>query len=302
MIDLEPVKKVLRFSPTLYRNAYTLFRATPFGKRRMAEIDQTSSKLLQLRLEEESGLISKYLNGDWTVRHGPFAGMKYAPITSGSVLSPKVIGSYESSIHHWIIDAINHNYRTIINVGSGEGYYAVGFSLKSTTSNVFAYDIDKRARENLVALAELNGTADRVHIRALCTKEELQGEITKNTLIFCDIDGGEFDLFQPEVTAELLQADLIIEMHDYCCPGVTETLVRRFLLSHRVDISYHCAKYANDFPVLETIPNRERAFLLEEARPLTQSWMRHLANRPGAIQPDPNQWWLCGSDEKAAVM
>ncbi len=121
MIDLEPVKKVLRFSPTLYRNAYTLFRATPFGKRRMAEIDQTSSKLLQLRLEEESGLISKYLNGDWTVRHGPFAGMKYAPITSGSVLSP----------------------------------YAVGFSLKSKTSNVFAYDIDKRARENLVALAEV---------------------------------------------------------------------------------------------------------------------------------------------------
>jgi hypothetical protein len=119
-----------------------LDRATPFGKRRMAEIDQKSSKLLQLRLEEESGLISKYLNGDWTVRHGPFAGMKYAPITSGSVLSPKVIGSYESSIHHWIIDAINHNYRTIINVGSGEGYYAVGFSVKSKTSNVFAYDKD----------------------------------------------------------------------------------------------------------------------------------------------------------------
>jgi hypothetical protein len=38
------------------------------------------------------------------------------------------------------------------------------------TSNVFAYDIDKRARENLVALAELNGTADRVHIRALLYK------------------------------------------------------------------------------------------------------------------------------------
>lgn len=297
MINLEPVKNVLRHSPTLYRNVYTIYRATPFGKRRTAEIDKESSKLLQLRLEHESRLIRKYLNDDWIVRHGPFAGMKYASITSGSVLSSKIIGSYESSIHHWIIEAINHNYRTIINIGSGEGYYAVGFSLKSKTSNVFSYDIDKQARENLAALSELNGTADRVHIRALCTKEELQQEITKDTLIFCDIDGGEFDLFRPEVTPELLQADLIIEMHDHCCPGVTETLVQRFLLSHHVDITYHGAKYSDEFPVLEMIPNRYRAFLLEEARPLTQSWMRLLANRPGAIHPDPDQWWLCEIDE-----
>jgi hypothetical protein len=309
LIDLvEPVKKVLRFSPSLYKTAYTFYRATPLGKRRMAEIerrmaeiDEQTARLLQLRIEQELLFINKYMNDDWTVRYGPFAGMKYAPITSGSLLSPKVIGSYESSIHQWITDAINHNYQTIINVGSGEGYYAVGFSLKSQNSNVFAYDRDKDARENVATLANLNGTADRVHIRALCTKDELKREITKGTLIFCDIDGGEFDLFRPDVIPELLQADLIIETHDYGSPGVTEALVQRFLPSHRVDISYHCAKYASDFPVLEAIPNRERAFLVEEARPLNQNWMRLLANRPGAIKPDPNHWWSCGGEQNGSM-
>jgi Ribosomal protein L11 methyltransferase (PrmA) len=293
MIDLEPVKKCLRVSPTLYRNAYRLYRATPFGRSRTAQIDQEASELLQVRLEYESRLIKKYLNDDWTVRHGPFAGMKYAAMSSGSLLSPKVVGSYESPIHRWIIEAINQNYDTILNIGCGEGYYAIGFSLKSPASRIYAYDIDEKARENLAILTRLNGAADRVHVRALCTKEEFRREITNGTLIFCDIEGGELDLFHPDLTPELSRADLIIELHDFCCPGVTETLVRRFLPSHRIDITYHCAKYASEFPVLETIPIKEQAFLLEEARPRSQSWMRLLANRPGALQPDPSQWWLC---------
>ena len=292
MIDLEPVKKFLRVSPTLYRNVYKLYRATPFGKSRVAQVHQKLTKLLHLRLESEARLIKEYLYDDWTVRHGPFAGMKYAAMSFGSLLSPKVIGSYESPIHPWIMDAIKQDYDTILNVGCGEGYYAVGFSLKSLSSRVYAYDIDDEAKENTATLARLNDVSDRVLIRSLCTKDELQHEITNKTLIFCDIEGGELDLFHPDLTPELLRADLIIELHDFCCPGATEVLIGRFHPSHRIEIAYHCAKYANDFPVLEAIPLKEQAFLMEEARPVTQGWMRLLANRAGALQPEPARWWL----------
>jgi hypothetical protein len=291
MIDLEPVKKCLRVSPTLYRNVYKLYRATPFGRTRADQIHQESTELLHMRLESEARLIREYLNDDWTVRHGPFTGMRYAAMSSGSLLSPKVIGSYESPIHSWIMDAIKHDYDNILNVGCGEGYYAVGFSLKSPSSRIYAYDIDDEARENTATLAHLNNVADRILIRSLCTKEDLRREIAKETLIFCDIEGGELDLFRPDLVTELSRADLIIELHDFCCPGATEVLRRRFHPSHRIEITYHCAKYANDFPVLEGIPIREQAFLLEEARPVTQGWMRLLANRPGALQPEPGQWW-----------
>jgi hypothetical protein len=296
MIDLESIKKCLRFSPTVYFNASKLYHSTPMGRLRILKEGQKVAKLLSWRLERECRIIREYFNDDWTVRHGPFAGMKYAPMTS-SCLVPKIIGSYESLIHRWIADAINKNYETIFNIGSGEGYYSVGFSLKSKVSQIYAYDIDERARDNVAALAQLNGTSDRVHIRDVCTREELQGEIRDNTLIFCDIEGGEFDLFRPDLIPALSRADLIVETHDAVCPRVTETLVRRFLPSHQIEISYDCARYANDFPVLETVPALKHALLLEEGRKPAQAWMRLLTKRPGAIQPDPGRFWFYEGSE-----
>jgi len=285
MLDLETIKKYLRFSPTLYFNASKFYHATPFCRRRIAKLDREVSEQLRVRLEDECRILSEYFNDDWTVRHGPFTGMKYRPMTSGClVLVPKIIGSYESLLHPWVIDAINQNYQKILNIGCGEGYYAVGFSLKSKASQVYAYDIDKKARDNVGALAHLNGTTDRVHVCDLCTKKGLQREITNNTLIFCDIEGHEFDLFRPNLIPALSWADLIIETHDVVCPGVTETLVRRFLPSHHVEVTYDCAKYAKDFPVLETIPVEKHALFLDDGRKPGQAWIRLLAKRPLAIQ------------------
>jgi hypothetical protein len=293
MVHLAAVKQHLHdISPNLYAHLYRLYRATLFAKHRKTRIDREIAKRLRARVEYESKIVREYLNDDWTVRHGPFAGMKYAPITSNSLLSPKVIGSYESPIHRWIIDAIDRNYETILNIGCAEGYYAVGFALKSKGSKVYAYDTDGLARENAAALAHLNGIADRVHIRDICTIDELNREVSNRTLIFCDIEGGEFDLLRPDLTPGLSRADLIVETHDDSrqMNNVTETLVRRFLPSHRVEITYHCAKSATEFSILGSIPTKEHALLLEEGRPRTQCWIRLLANLPGAIEPV--QWWL----------
>jgi hypothetical protein len=150
--------------------------------------------------------------------------MLSAPVSAGSLLSPRIIGSHESPIHSWIAEAIAQNYEKILDIGSGEGYCAVGFALKSPMSAVYAYDINRLARHN-----------------------------------------------------------------DHRRPGITETLVRRFLPSHRIEIRYHCAKAAKEFPILSGIPASEHPRLLEEARPLSQCWIRFLANPSGAIKPF--QWW-----------
>jgi hypothetical protein len=300
MINLEPAKKCLdSISPALFMHARRLYRATPYRRRQIEQMEQNAKieqkvigERLRVRLAHEEKIFKEYLNNDWTVRHGPFAGMRYAPLTSSSLLSPKVLGSYESPIHQWITDAIAHNYNKILNIGCGEGYYAVGFSLKSKGTHVYAYDINEQARKNVATIAKLNGTTDNLHIGEECTVAELQREVTSGTLILCDIEGGEFDLFPPDLIPRLSQADLIIETHDSCRPGVTETLADRFLPSHRIEITYHCAKTAKTFPVLESIPIKEHAFLLEEGRPRNQRWMRLLANLPEAIEPEPVRWWL----------
>jgi ribosomal protein L11 methylase PrmA len=285
---LNQVKKCLRISPTLYFGASKFYHATSFGKRRIAKLDDELSEQLRERLKDECRIVREYFNDDWTIRHGPFAGMRYAPMTAGCLtLIPKLVGSYESFIHHWIIEAINRDYDTILNIGSGEGYYAVGFSLRSKASKIYAYDIDKPARENVAMLAEMNSIADRVRIRRLCTRGELQAKIVHNTLIFCDIEGGEFDLLRPDRIPALSRADLIVETHDVVCPGVTKSLVRRFRPSHHIEVTYESAKYANDFPVLATIPAEKHALCLEDGRKPGQAWLRLLAKCPEATQRGP---------------
>jgi hypothetical protein len=289
MVSIGGVKK------NLYDNCPWLsrfYQMTPYAKHRNAKINaeiEDVSRKLRARVEYDSRILREYLNNDWTVRHGPFSGMKFAPVLPNSLLSPKVIGSYESQIHQWINDAIAHGYDKILDIGCAEGYYAVGFALKSRNSIVYAYDTDERSRGNTAALACLNGMAEKVDVRGLCTFEELNREISNRTLIFCDIEGSEFDLLRPDLTAVLSRADLIVETHEDERPGVTEVLVRRFLASHRIEIVYHCARYAAEFPVLKAVPAREHALLLEEGRSPRQSWIRFLAKQPGAIEPV--EWW-----------
>ena len=176
----------------------------------------------------EARIIRDYLNDDWTVRHGPFSGMRFAPVppptsiatSADAFLATMVIGCFESPLHNWINDAIAHGYDRILNLGCGEGYYAVGFALKSRNSTVYAYDIDQRAQENTAALARLNRIEEKVCVRGLSTFDELNHEVTTRTLIFCDIEGDEFDLLRPDVVPALSRVDLIVEMH------VSPTLLR----------------------------------------------------------------------------
>lgn len=243
-----------------------------------------------MRFEYEARSIKEHLNGDWIVRLGLFAGMKFPLLPSPGLrtlytVGTCVIGCYENHLHNWVTDAIAYGYDKILDIGCAEGYHAVGFALKSRNSTAYAYDIDQTARENTAALARLNGVAEKVHVRGPCTFDELSREVSNRTLIFCDIEGSEFDLLRPDLARVLSRADLIVETHDCVCPGVTETLASRFLSSHQIAIVYHGAKYPVEFPVLTAVPAMEYAWLLQEGRPRDQRWMRLRANRPGAVEP-----------------
>jgi hypothetical protein len=281
--------------PWLYKGALRVYRVTPHAKRRAAKMsawearEEDVARRLQARVEHESRIVERHLGGDWTVRHGSFSGMRFAPVLPNSLLSPKVIGSYEMEVHRWVEDAIDHGYDRILNIGCAEGYYAVGLALRSPTTTVLAYDTDARSQENTAALARLNGVAERIRVRGLCTHEELDREASDSTLILCDIEGGELDLLRPDLAPALLGADLIVETHEDYQPGVTDALVHRFLPSHSVEIVYRCARYAEEFPILRAVPAGEHALLLEEGRSLSQSWVRFLSNRPGAVKPV--NWW-----------
>ena len=88
-------------------------------------------------------------------------------------------------------------------------------------------------------MAKLNGVTDRISFRRWCSGETLQAlTSTERALIISDIDGGETDLFQPEVIASLRHCDLVIEMHAGT-PEENQPFVDRFRKSHKVEIINH---------------------------------------------------------------
>lgn len=73
-----------------------------------------------------NSLIFKYYNEK--IGLGPFAGMKYINKAHGSSLTPKIIGTYERELHPFIYEIADKQYDCIVDVGSAEGYYAVGLA------------------------------------------------------------------------------------------------------------------------------------------------------------------------------
>src|SRR6516164_6432959 len=65
-------------------------------------------------------------NCDPHVLSGPFAGLRYLDEPIWGPIEPKWLGTYEQELLPVIQQIIQTPYSTIIDIGSAEGYYAVG--------------------------------------------------------------------------------------------------------------------------------------------------------------------------------
>lgn len=188
------------------------------------------------------------------VASGPFAGMQYLPQARGSRLVPKLLGSYEMELHAGITAEIARRPAVIVDVGCAEGYYAVGFARALPGATVYAYDIDAESRALCARLAALNQVKDRVVVRARCDTRELAALPLHQALVVCDCEGYEIDLLNPAAAPGLLQAHLLVELHDCFVPGITAELTRRFEASHRIRFIDLAPRSPEGWPVLQGLP------------------------------------------------
>jgi hypothetical protein len=60
--------------------------------------------------------------------NGPFKGMKYISESVGSCHMPKILGIYENEIYPTLLNFLS-NSDLFVDIGAGEGYYAVGSAI-----------------------------------------------------------------------------------------------------------------------------------------------------------------------------
>ena len=215
------------------------------------------------------------------VYHGPFTGMRYIRRASGSQLLPKIIGSYEEPIHDWVLDAVKRRYRRILDVGCAEGYYAVGLARACPESEVFAFDIQPKARDRCRGLADLNGV-ENIEIGGCCDHATLERLVDADTLVFLDIEGAERELLDPSLAPSLRAADLILELHDFIAPGTREALFERFGETHHIDLVTDFDRDPSRYPALCQLPPELRELALDERREPEMQWLRARSRRTTA--------------------
>lgn len=220
----------------------------------------------------------KQLFKDLTVRTGFMEGLKYPSFSSyGSSIFPKLSGTYECELNQVFLQLKETNYSFIIDVGCAEGYYAVGLAKHFNEAKVYAFDISERAQELCKEMAELNNVSDRIYVKQECTSENLT-ELVKEqrSLIICDCEGYERQLFTKEIVSQLQNSDLIIELHPMHEKDVKEYLFQLFLDTHTIDYitSYDDSRKIFDLPNnYSRLSKIDKIKIVQEGRAFSMDWM-----------------------------
>jgi hypothetical protein len=250
----------------------------------VASTPSAKKKFLQtIKHEEEIKKNSKIKNkiyGDQeiTVLNGPFKGMKYVDLISiGSKILPKLVGSYEEPIHKWIYEILKKKcYSTIINIGCAEGYYAVGFSKAISKPKILAFDINKEALLNANKLAQLNDVSSVItfgeKFDASVCAQILGCDPASRILIFADIEGAELDLLNTKQIPDILNCDILVELHDCFYPGLTEIIIDRFQATHRIEIVVDYPFRSENYNINGNFSEEDKRFLFDECRSKAMRW------------------------------
>jgi len=173
------------------------------------------------------------LSGE-AVLSGPFAGMIYGGKASEGSRTARLLGVYEAALAPVIETMIARAYALVIDVGSAEGYYAVGLARRMPNTRIVARDANPAAQALCRALAHANGVADRVEIGGRIEHADFAICETQPTAILCDIEGAEAELLDPARAPGLRHADILVEVHEGMRPGLLAALQARFAPSHRI--------------------------------------------------------------------
>lgn len=272
-----------------WQYARTLYHRTPWYQHRT---QRRKAQKADRRRRKESELITMVFDGDLTVRTGPFRGLQYIDTASGINLVPKILGSYEQPIHTWV-SGLHGRYRKIINIGCAEGYYAVGFAFNGSADLIRGYDIDAAVICHANHLAERNELQGQLIFGSMCDHAELAREVDSDTLVFCDVEGHELKLLDPQKCPVLETTDVIFEAHDCLIANITPTIIKRFLDTHRISIIYDHPRNRFEYAILSNIAKDVAESVLDEKRPRGMSWVRMQAlNHPGIAQTKQATGWI----------
>jgi ribosomal protein L11 methylase PrmA len=201
------------------------------------------------------------------------------PRALGSALAPKLLGCYEVELQEVLERALQTPYQEVIDIGSAEGYYAVGLALRLPLARVHAFEMDPLRQRLCAEMAQANGVAERVLIAGACDGEKLAALTSGHPLVVCDCEGYELELLQPDLISGLKHCDLLVELHDSANPIISSTIMARFAPTHDVTLIKSAEMDPATYPVLASLSAKDQQVAVNEERPAGMQWVFLQAKR-----------------------
>ncbi|MCK0129800.1 hypothetical protein [Erythrobacter sp. F6033] len=234
------------------------------------ELLSARSQALIIKIERETGMLAsshKFVEKyGRTVLRGPFKGLRYSErVSKERNQVHRLVGSYENELYDWCEEIIAAKYPVLLDIGTADGFYAVGFAQRMPETQVIGFDTDKWARAATQELVDENGVTN-VEVKSMCSPEWLNQNLQPNTLIFSDCEGYEIVMFNLDLVPALIDCDMVIELHERPSPDVEDVLRARFAKTHDIRLATYLDHDPADFPELELLEESKRATAISEGR------------------------------------
>lgn len=191
--------------------------------------------------------IDSFLN-EKMIHAGIFKGMRYINQATGSVLFPKMIGTYESEISVAIKNAVSRiECDGLIDVGAAEGYYSVGIAWRFR-KHVIAFEMENT--QLIRELIRMNGVENLVEVEGFCDLSSLENALDSfnRPFLIMDAEGNEALLLDPAYVPKLKSVEILVEIHDAIIPGCGQIIGKRLEESHDIERIYARPRCHEDFP------------------------------------------------------
>lgn len=227
---------------------------------------------LMIQYKHFSLFLQLFNNSSMTVKSGIFEGLVYDPPVFEGSLFPRLLGTYEANLQPHILRLGGRGYGVILNIGCAEGYYASGLGRMFPDTEIHAYEIQAHLREACAVVAADNGLASRIRLGKEFVPGQSDVPVEKKVLLFCDIEGGEFTLLDPDSFPQLADMDMVVEVH----PNADRSLngfLSRFQATHDVEIVDLSQRVVAVPPIIRGIGDMNQLLSICEFRGSETPWV-----------------------------
>lgn len=260
---MQALKKTLK--KILPHSAFKAVQTT-YSKTLGRFIDKKNNSLVD-------GYTKKYVEKHgYTVSDGPFKGLQYVKESVGSSFLHKLAGYYEAVLIPYIEEAKKMPIQHIVDIGAAEGYYTTGFGSVFANASITAFEMEEKGKENIKKLHSINNLKNPLEILGEAAADNVFTYIKPGTLLICDCEGAEKNIFTYSRTEAVYITYGIIELHDELIPGCKQAVQDFFSPTHTVNIVRFQQANPSDFTFFKEVQPADIEVLLRERGIQDQEW------------------------------